>query len=136
MSNTYAGCYHLTGSPVCGPNVTNMANTYMACYNLTGVPVFGNNVTNIYEAYYGCSNMSGGDIYLYSPNIYNVVNCFYGKNTQARYNLHVPQGSTTETKCRNSISNYSIVGATISWTRANTTCIYNTYYNIYIYSDL
>ena len=34
MYFTYAYCNNLTGSPVCGPNVTNMTEAYIYCSNL------------------------------------------------------------------------------------------------------
>ena len=49
MAYAYFECYNLTGSPVCGNNVTDMRYTYFNCINITGSPVCGNNVTNMYK---------------------------------------------------------------------------------------
>jgi hypothetical protein len=62
MSSAYEDCHNLTGSPVCGPNVTNMSSTYAHCYNLTGKPVCGPNVTNIGWAYQNCYNLTGSPV--------------------------------------------------------------------------
>jgi len=51
MFNTYYNCFNLTGSPVCGDNVTNMSCAYHNCRNLTGAPVCGDNVTNMDHTY-------------------------------------------------------------------------------------
>lgn len=59
MRGAYYGCSNLTGSPVCGPNVTNMESTYRGCVNLTGSPICGNNVTNMSCTYYDCHNLTG-----------------------------------------------------------------------------
>ena len=45
MSWTYYNCRNLTGSPVCGNNVTNMSYTYHSCSNLYG-DAYLYNVTN------------------------------------------------------------------------------------------
>jgi len=59
MSNAYYNCTNLTGSPVCGANVTSMYSTYRNCSNLTGSPVCGDKVTNMGSAYYNCYNLTG-----------------------------------------------------------------------------
>ena len=59
IAYAYYNCYNLTGSPVCGNNVTNMYMTYSGCYNLTGSPVCGDNVTNMHRTYYNCRNLTG-----------------------------------------------------------------------------
>lgn len=158
MANSYCNCKNLSGPPVCGNNVTNMTNAYRNCHNMTGVPKFGSNVTmasyayyqchNINEAFtienkvtdlryafYNCKNLPAGDYYIKAPNITNVYMSFYGKNNSRRYNIHVPGNSTTLTKCKNTSSSYSLVGASISWTNGGT-YFYNTTYNIYLYPDL
>ena len=130
MANTYYYCSNLTGSPVCGNNVTNMANTYFGCSNLTGSPVCGENVTNMYNTYYNCKNLSGNG-YFYSANINNARNCFRGKNNSKRLNIYVPSDSTTLTTMLYSTT-YSLVGAAITWTNEGA-YHYNTAYNLYIY---
>ena len=62
MSGAYHNCSNLTGSPVCGNNVTNMSGAYSGCSNLTGSPVCGNNVTDMYSTYYNCSNLTGSPV--------------------------------------------------------------------------
>ena len=62
MSWAYTGCSSLTGSPICGGNVTGMLETYADCSNLTGNPVCGNNVTNMYDTYGNCFNLTGSPI--------------------------------------------------------------------------
>ena len=59
MYSTYYNCRNLTGSPVCGDNVTNMVEAYFRCTNLTGNPVCGENVTNMSRAYTSCVNLTG-----------------------------------------------------------------------------
>jgi hypothetical protein len=133
MSWAYCNCYNLTGSPVCGNNVISMYQTYCNCYNLTGSPVCGNNVIGMYGTYYNCYNLSG-NMYMYSNNVSNMKNCFYGKNNSNRYNIYAYQGTTTWNTLR--INNKSsMVGANITWTDdvAANGCYYNTKYNIYIY---
>ena len=51
MYRTYFSCRKLTGSPVCGDNVTNMAFAYDRCRNLTGLPVCGDKVTDMASTY-------------------------------------------------------------------------------------
>ena len=134
MRNAYSYCYNLTGSPVCGDNVTNMSYTYYNCSNLTGSPVCGNNVTNMASAYYNCRNLNAGTFYFRAKNITNIAKCFYGKNTSRRYNIHIPAGSKTLNLIYNTTNAYSIVGATITWTNSGQN-FYNTTYNIYIYAN-
>ena len=109
-----------------------MAYTYYNCTNLTGSPVCGNNVTNMAETYSNCKNI-GANAYFYSNKISgsNCRNCFYAKDNSKRLNIYVHANTNTNTTvhCNNS---YSLVGATITWTDAGT-YQYNTAYNIYIY---
>jgi hypothetical protein len=62
MLSTYEECTNLTGSPVCGDKVISMARTYSGCSNLTGSPVCGNSVTSMYHTYYNCSNLTGSPV--------------------------------------------------------------------------
>lgn len=62
MSETYKGCYSLTGPSVCSDNVTNMSMAYQECYNLTGAPVCGKRVTNMSRTYYWCGNITGSPV--------------------------------------------------------------------------
>ena len=70
MCNTYYGCNNITGSPVCGNNVTNMSYTYYACSNLTGSPVCGNSVIDMSRAYVGCRSLTGSPVC--GPNVTNM----------------------------------------------------------------
>ena len=132
MSSTYYYCNKLTGSPVCGRSVTNMSNTYYNCSNLTGSPVCGPNVTNMHQAYYNCPNLSS-NAYFYSNKITNVRNCFHGRNTNKGLNLYVPANSTTLNACLSNGSSKSLTGTSITWTNdtANN-CYYSKAQNIYI----
>ena len=130
MYSTYYNCQNLTGSPVCGNNVTNMTYTYYNCYNLTGSPVCGNNVTSMSYTYAYCTNLAG-NAYFYSLYVNNVYGCFAGKNIYKRLNIYVPSGSTTNTTIHYT-NTQSLIGETITWTNAST-YQYNTAYNIYIY---
>ena len=133
MYGTYSGCRNLTGSPVCGDNVTDMGHTYFYCYNLTGSPVCGNNVTSMWNTYAGCRNLNEGTFYFYSNKVSQAQNCFYYKNNLRRYNIHVPAGSKTlQTFFINNTQ--SIVGVPITWTNEGNN-FYNTAYNIYIYAN-
>lgn len=58
MYQAYYNCRNLTGSPVCGNNVTKMCDTYYNCRNLTGAAIVGANVTNIINAYTNCNNLT------------------------------------------------------------------------------
>ena len=130
MSGAYKNCHNITGSPVCGDNVTDISSAYYNCYNLTGSPVCGNNVTNMYGTYKNCKNI-GANAYFYSTKVSNAVNCFYGKNNTKQLNIYVPTNSITNTTVHH--SNYiSLVGEYITYTDAGT-YQYNTAYNIYIY---
>ena len=71
MNNTYANCHRLEGSPVCGPNVINMAGAYRNCLNLTGSPVCGPNVTNMYNTYSDCYRIIGSPVC--GPNVINMA---------------------------------------------------------------
>jgi hypothetical protein len=91
MSYAYYSCYNLTGSPECGPNVTNMAFAYYDCNKMTGSPNCGSKVTNLSNAYYRCQNLTGSPVcgnsvtnmayaYGYCTNLTGPAIC--GANTQ------------------------------------------------------
>ena len=61
-SIVFSNCYNLTGSPVCGPKVTDMSYVYYNCFNITGSPVCGNNVTDMYCTYENCKNLTGSPV--------------------------------------------------------------------------
>ena len=133
MSYMCYNCTNLTGSPVCGENVTNMSYAYYNCRNLTGTPVCGEKVTNMSGTYSYCPNLYG-NAYFYSSNISNATNCFYGRNISNMLNIYCPINSKTmNTLLFNSTR--SLVGVSITWTNDFSTngCYYNTTYNICIY---
>lgn len=136
MAQSYYNCQNLTGSPVCGPKVNVMYKTYGDCYNLTGIPVCGNNVAHMGGTYINCYNLSGGDQYWFSNKVYNVQNCFYGKNKANIYNIYAfPNTTTWNTLLIN--NSKSLVGDSITWTHDETNdYYYNTRYNIYIHKIL
>ena len=111
-----------------------MAYAYTSCTNLTGSPVCGEKVTNMAYTYYNCKNLNAGTFYFYSKNVSNAQNCFYGKNNSRRYNIHVPANSTTLNTFIKKTATTSLVGKAITWTN-NGTCWYNITYNIYIYAN-
>jgi hypothetical protein len=54
MSYAYYNCLLVTGVPVCGPNVTNLAFAYANCYNITRHALnftIQNKVNNIYNIF-------------------------------------------------------------------------------------
>ncbi len=110
MRHAYSYCYNLTGSPVCGPNVTDMINTY-----------------------YNCPNIHG-NFYVLSNNINDATNCFGGKDNGKRLNIYVSENSTSLNTCLYNNTS-SLVGKNITWTNNYNVnkCYYNTVYNIYIY---
>ena len=130
MYMTYYSCENLTGSPVCGDNVTDMYSTYCRCYNLTGSPICGRNVVNMMSTYFNCSNLKS-NAYFYSPNITNMMNCFYNAYNKR---IYLPENSTSLNTALISDTT-SMVGTDITWTNDMTTnkCYYNTSYNMYIY---
>ena len=78
MYGAYYRCNRLTGSPVCGNSVVNMANTYRDCPNLYG------------------------DFYVNSDKITNAKNCFYGRNNKNTLNILVNFGTNSNTSFYNS----------------------------------
>ena len=133
MYGAYSYCSNLTGSPVCGNNVSHLGFAYRNCSKLTGSPACGSNVTNMYCAYENCPNLYG-DMFVYSNKVSNATDCFIGRNTSKILNLYVPASSTTLTTCLNTSDPTSLTGTNITWTNdtANNR-YYNTTYNIYIY---
>lgn len=81
-------------------------------------------------AYYLAFQSKTGNIYIYSPNVTNMTNCFYRSSYQ-RINIYVPAGSTTN-KTIHYTNNSSIIGATITWTNSGS-YQYNSIRKIYIY---
>ena len=136
MYNTYCNCINLTGSPVCGEKVVDMTQAYYNCRNLTGSPVCGNNVTNMYNTYYNCKNIYG-TMLCYSKNITSFRNCFYGRDASNKLNIYVQPNSTTNNTIHYATSSNSITGSYVTWTDDMVNnCYYNTTYNIYVYPTL
>ena len=133
MYYTYLNCTNLTGSPVCGDNVTNMGSTYHSCTNLTGSPVCGPNVTDMNGTYLYCTNLHG-NMYMYSSHVSNVAGCFGGRNIFNILNIYVLKDSRSFNTIINGTSySNSITDKPITWTNNAGTCYYNTTENIYIY---
>jgi hypothetical protein len=132
MYRTYDNCINLTGSPVCGNNVTSMSETYYNCRNLTGNPVCGNNVTHMYGTYWNCINITGS-LYMYSHNVSNMYRCFHGKDKSRILNIYVLENSISLNTCLK--GDMVQDGYVAKWTDDLSTngCYYNTYWNIYIY---
>ena len=130
MVNTYYSCSNLTGSPVCGKNVVNMAGAYSYCNNITGSPVCGENVINMAGAYSYCNNLIG-NAYFYSSIVDNARSCFRNKNNDLRLNLYIPNNSKTNNTVHYN-NTLSLIGGNITWSNASS-YQYNTKYNIYIY---
>ena len=140
MYGTYSDCHNLIGSPVCGNNVTDMSYAYSGCHNLIGSPVCGNNVTNMVNAYSQCPNLYG-DMYCYntSTGSINMQNCFYGRNTQNRLNIHVVAGSKFDTTLHGTSYNGRIYGdySSLTWVDdPENHCYYNLGYNTWVYNNL
>lgn len=153
MSDAYYNCKNVSGVCVCGPNVTNMARAYYNCNKVLGgpvgnkvlnmayafyncvnfnqVPIIGSNVTNMAYAYAYSFHSKSGNIYIYSPNVTNVYNCFY-RTSASRINVYVLAGSTTNTTIHANTYNKSVSGSAITWTSASG-YKYNKICNIYIY---
>ena len=130
MSYAYAYCNNISIA-VCGSNVTTMYGTYQYCNNIT-TAVCGPNVTNMYRTYYKCPNLYG-DFYVSSNNVSNATGCFSGRNNSRRLNIFVNKNTTSYNTLVRTGST-SIVDSSITWTsNASWSCMYNTYYNIYIY---
>ena len=74
MYYTYQNCRNLTGSPVCGPNVTQMLGTYRNCSRLTGSPVCGPKVTGMSQTYENCRNLTGSPVC--GPKVTDMANTY------------------------------------------------------------
>ena len=51
FSNKFRNLYNLINCSISYENVTNITNIYRNCQNLTGSPVCGPNVTSMHETY-------------------------------------------------------------------------------------
>jgi hypothetical protein len=134
MANTYIGCSKLTGSPVCGDNVTSLSDTYKMCYNLTCSPICGSKVTSLYYTYYKCYNLTGSPVcgdkvtvmdYAYS-NCYNLIGSpVCGKN--------VTDMDGTYSNCRN-LTGCAICGPNVTSMSGTYANCKNISGNAYFYS--
>jgi hypothetical protein len=131
MGSAYYDCINLTGSPVCGPNVSSMAYTYYNCYKLTGSPVCGPKVTAMDGTYQNCYNLYG-DMFVYSDNVSSANYCFSGRNTSKQLNIFVNFG----TDSYNTFTGTPIANETLTLTNAGDGSIYrwNDWYNIVIFN--
>jgi hypothetical protein len=111
MQSAFQGCTNLTKA-LCYSAVSNMARTYLDCVNLTEV-VCNYYVSNMYETYKNCVNIHN-NAYLTSPNITNMTNCFYGRNTSKILNIFV-NAKTISNECAHITTDNSIVGTNIVW---------------------
>ena len=124
MYYTYANCSNLTGSPVCGNNVTNMYATYTNCSNLTGSPACSKNVTVMSFAYNNCRNLTGSPVC--GPNVTNMSSTY--KN--CRKITGTPVCGNNVTMINYAYENcISLIGSPVCG--ANVTSMINTYYNCY-----
>ena len=74
-SYMYSSCPNLTGPPVCGRNVIYATSMYRYCNNLTGSPVCGNNVIYANGMYEGCTNLTGSPVC--GSNVTNANGMYY-----------------------------------------------------------
>ena len=162
MTYAYYRCINLTGSPVCGDKVVSLYGAYSGCRNLTGPGVCGNSVTNMNYAYEDCTNLSGygiigpkvkvacnafkgcdniRNIYVHSNVLSNCRNMVNNRSTKQKLQIFINKAANSTSWSRLTASNttFAIVD-TISYTNQtinssrNEYCLYNTAYNIYIYS--
>jgi hypothetical protein len=94
-------------------------------------------------AYQNCYNLYG-DMYVWSNEVSNAVNCFSGRNTSRRLNIicnghYLGHGSEAPISY-NTFTNQSIVGVVPTWTTGTSDkkphydqMVYNSTYNIYVY---
>jgi hypothetical protein len=85
----------------------------------------------MHEAYYGCANLSN-IAYIYSNEVTDVTNCFYGRDNTKTLYIYVPTtGNTLNTFLTNTAS--SIIGEPITWADYTSMgCYVNSDQRIYI----
>lgn len=128
MSHAYYSCSALTGTAACGAKVTDMSYAYYNCINITNTGNIGANVTNMSHAFYGCNKFTNSiNVYVYSPDVTNAVNCFYGKYASRYINVYVPANSTTLNTFIKNTAAESIYGKAVKWYHnSSNKCYYNT----------
>ena len=141
MSYAYYNCRKINGTAPCSSNnITNLAYAFYYCYNITSPGNIGANVTNMSHTFYNCSKWTANfNMYIYSPNVTNAVNCFYNKYASRYINVYVPANSTTLSTFIKNTAAESILGKAITWSHnASNKCYYNTTsgYRIRIYYTL
>ena len=108
-----------------------MANAYRDCWSLTGSPVCGPNVTNMRWAYYNSPNLYG-NMYVYSDNVSNADYCFFGRNKDKQLTISVNFGTVSY----NTFTGGPIANERLTLTNAGNGSIYcwNDWYNIVIFN--
>lgn len=110
---------------------------FMNCYNLPpgDIQLRTDWAANAYGMFTNCFNFSG-NIY-FNGYVSDCTRIFYGKQTNAmwrtkRINVYF---NHSDSWSRILTYNYNLVDNSypVTWTNANSTCYYNTYYNIYCY---
>lgn len=116
-----------------GNSVTNLSFAFYNCFNLKNI-VIGSNVNNMYYAFFGCRNLSG-NAYIYSNTLTNTQYCFINRDINARLNIYVHAGSSTNTyiyqKAR--IANALFNKIYIFTRNTSNSCYYNASCNTYVY---
>ena len=87
MRYAFQACPNLVNVPSIPDGVVDMYSTFGFCSNLVNAPIIPNSVTNMGGTFYSCSNLVG-DIYMYSENIFNAINCFFG--SRLTKNVYIP----------------------------------------------
>ena len=129
MAYAYYNCRKINGVAPCSyNNITNLAYAFYYCINITNTGNIGANVTNMSHAFYCCNKFSNSiNVYVYSPNVTNALNCFYGKYSNRYINLYVPANSTTLNTFLKNTAAESIYGKAVTWNHnASNKCYYNT----------
>lgn len=129
MSYAYYNCRKINGVAPCSyNNITNLAYAFYYCINITNTGNIGTNVTNMSHAFYGCNKFTNSiNVYVYSPNVTNALNCFYGKYANRYINVYVPANSTTLNTFIKNTAAESIYGKDVTWNHnASNSCYYNT----------
>lgn len=79
MANCFQGCTNLISVDRIPDSFSAMQSCFSDCTNLVNAPSIPNSVTNMSYAFQNCTNLVG-DIYIYSNQIMNAVNCFKGSD--------------------------------------------------------
>ncbi len=128
-SYAYYNCRYINGTAPCSSNnITNLAYAFYYCHNITSPGNIGANVTNMAYCFYNCNKWTANfNMYIYSRNVVNAVNCFYNKYASRYINVHVPANSTTLNTFLKNTAADSVVGKAITWSHnTSNKCYYNT----------